>query len=82
MCDYLEAELQPLESMFLGLLSICVIFTEAGMGSVGEKQQQGLTQQEQEDLLALLHQCAWGPLSTIEDQKSLFNLVVSCLKES
>ena len=47
-----------------------------------KKQQHGLTQREQQDLLALLQQCAWAPPVTTEDQNSPFHLAVSDLKNS
>ena len=83
MCDYTEAELQALESAFPDItVYLCDFHREQAWDRWMKKQQHGLTQREQQDLLALLRQCAWAPPATTEDQNSPLHLAVSDLKNS
>ena len=55
MCDYSEAELQALESAFPDItVYLCDFHREQAWDRWVKKQQHGLTQREQQDLLALL----------------------------
>ena len=85
MCDYSEAEIMSLESVFPSTtVYICDFLREQCWERWVKDGKHGLTENEAVELLYLLRKCAWAPpaRSNGEAEDSLYHLAVKHLQNS
>lgn len=86
LCDYSEAEISAIERAFpLITVYICDFHREQAWTRWTKDHKNGLSKQEQEDLLASLRTCAWAPsaeTSTGLPQDSYYQQALDTLKKS
>ena len=83
MTDYSEAELVALEKAFpTTTVFLCDFHTEQAWVQWTRDHKHGLSPIEAEELLDLLHACAWVPPADGDDSGQQYHLAVNQLKQS